>query len=252
MLSVIILTHNSEGHVLRALKSASFSEDVVIIDDNSSDNTQEIAKQAGARVFTRPLQGDFSAQRNFGLAQARHDWVLFLDSDEVITPELQQEITDLLSGKPECKSYAIKRSDSFWGQTLEHGEVAHARSKGIVRLVHKRTGRWKGAVHETFHTDSSVGVLQSLILHYPHPTIKEFLSDINYYSTLRARELVQNGARVSLFHLIAYPWGKFCYTYFFKMGFRDNTSGFVYAFMMSFHSFLVRAKVIQFTDLDRG
>lgn len=106
-------------------------------------------------------------------------------------------------------------------------------------------------MHEEFVCQGLVGRLESLLNHYPHPTVKDFLKEINYYSTLRAKELLEQRKSANIFSIIFYPLGKFVFTYFLKLGFLDGPAGFGYAFMMSFHSFLVRAKLYQYTKIDK-
>ena len=105
-----------------------------------------------------------------------------------------------------------------------------------------------GSVHEVFHTANRVGQINGFLNHHPHPTLKEFINDINYYSSIRAEELFNRGIKTNIFEIIFFPFGKFVYNHFLNFGFLDGPAGFTYAFMMSFHSFLVRAKLYQLTN----
>ncbi|MEK7523386.1 MAG: hypothetical protein AAB569_07385, partial [Patescibacteria group bacterium] len=116
------------------------------------------------------------------------------------------------------------------------------------RLVKKNSGTWMGTVHEVFHTANEVGQLNGYLNHYPHPTLKEFINDINYYSSIRAEELFNRQTKTNIFKIIFFPFGKFIYNYFLNFGFLDGPAGFTYAFMMSFHSFLVKSKLYQLTN----
>lgn len=246
-LSTVILTKNEEDSIGLAIESVSFSDEVLVLDDESADKTIETAKQLQVRVVERPLSGSFADQRNYGIKQAKGEWVLFLDADEQASAELKKEIVRVVQNESDkISAYHIKRRDYFWGRELKFGEVKKVREKGLIRLMRKNSGKWHGAVHEVFVTSGPVATLGGYINHYPHPRIKEFLADINYYSTLRSKELLKGGVRFSLFKLIFFPIIKFKYTYFLKLGFLDGAAGFVYAFMMSFHSFLVRAKLFQY------
>lgn len=256
-LSVVVLTKNEEKNIERALNSLKFCDEIIVVDDFSTDKTVEIAKNldlksknhnAKLKIYTRELGGNFAAQRNFGLEKSRGDWVLFIDADEVVTDALAREIKNRSKSK-ENSSYYIKRRDYFWGREARYGEVLGVRSKGLIRLVSKNSGRWSSPVHEVFIATGDVGRLNAYLEHYPHQTIKEFLQDINFYSTLRAKELKQNGKKVGISEIIFWPLGKFLSNYFLKLGFLDGPVGFVYAFMMSFHSFLVRTKLFQYTKL---
>lgn len=244
MLSIVILAKNEEKVIGRTIKSAQWTDEVIVIDDNSIDATAHVAKKTGARVFLRRLEGDFAEQRNFGIEKAKGDWVLFIDADEVVSPQLAIEIRKVISGQENrTQAYYIKRRDFFWGQEMKWGELQTLYKNGLIRLMKKGSGQWQGTIHESFITSQPVGKLKSFINHHPHATISNFLKRINYYSTLRAVELAKAGQKSNVLEIIFLPLGKFIYTYFVKQGFRDKEAGFAYSFMMSFHSFLVRAKL---------
>lgn len=248
MLTAVILAKNEENNIKKAMESVNFCNEIILIDDNSTDNTIGIAKKYKTRVLKRALNNNFAAQRNFGLEKSRGDWILFIDADEQVTPDLRNEIQQVIENGG-LYSYYIKRRDYFWGRELRFGEVSRARNKGFIRLIKKNSGTWDSPVHEAFKTTLPTGRLRNYLEHYPHQTIKEFLQDINFYSTLRAKELLKTRKSIGLLETIFYPLIKFKVNYFLKLGFLDGPAGFVYAFMMSFHSFLVRAKLYQYLYL---
>lgn len=250
MISAVVLTRNEEKNIERCLKSLIFCDEVVIVDDFSKDKTLSIAQKfkgiKNLKVFTRALKGDFAEQRNFGLEKATGDWVLFVDADEEISDQLKREMRNL---SPEKDAYYLKRKDYFWGRQLKYGEVSSVFHHGLIRLVRKDSGRWMGDVHEVFHTARVCGKLKGFINHYPHPTIKDFISDINDYSSLRANELYNQGKVTNILEIIFLPIFKFIFNYVLRFGFLDREAGFAYALMMSFHSFLVRSKLYQLRSL---
>ena len=247
--SVVILTSNEEKNIERCLKSISFCKDILVIDDFSKDKTVDIVEKYGAKVYKRHLNNDFSSQKNYGIEKAKNKWILFLDADEQLNNELIKEILDL-NVENNINGYFLKRHDFFWDKELKHGEVKKARNKGIIRLVKKGTGKWKGSVHEELVVQGNVLSLNGYINHYPHQTIKEFLKSVNFYSTLRARELYNQKKKTNIFEIIFFPFFKFILTYIMYFGFLDGASGFVYSFFMSFHSFLVRVKLYQYCNID--
>lgn len=269
-ISVVVLTKNEEKNIGRCLKSLAFCDEIIIVDDYSTDKTRDevykvkkFIKLESLKIYKRRLEGDFSGQRNFGMEKAGGEWVLFVDADEEISNKLQKEIIETVYHKSkiqnskqntqnEIKAYYIKRRDWWWGRELRFGEVRKIRKKGLLRLVKKNSGRWKGNVHEEFQIKNfqfKAGRLKKYLNHYPHPTLKEFLAEVNFYSTLRAKELFRAGKKIGLWEIIFYPSAKFILNYFIYWGFLDGPSGFAYAFLMSFHSFLVRAKLYQYTRL---
>jgi glycosyltransferase involved in cell wall biosynthesis len=259
-ISVVILTKNEEKNIERCLNSISFCDEIIIVDDFSTDNTDnQISKiknqndKLNIKIIKKHLIDDFSVQRNFGMSKAKNDWVLFVDADEEVTQELKNEIIGLdsrLRGNDNnTNAYYLKRRDYFWKHELKFGEVKKVREQGIIRLVKKNSGKWTGKVHEEFNLLSlRVGKLNGFINHYPHQTLKEFINDINNYSTIRAEELLNRKTKTDALEIIFFPFVKFIYNYFFNFGFFDGPAGFVYAFMMSFHSFLVRAKLYQLVN----
>jgi glycosyltransferase involved in cell wall biosynthesis len=251
-ITAVVLTKNEEKNIRRCLKSVDFCEEVIVIDDYSTDKTLEkiqnpksqIPNKPKIQIFKRKLNGDFAEQRNFGMSKASNDWILFLDADEEISLDLKKEIISQLSvARNEIEAFYIKRRDFFWEKELKYGEVRHIRLIGLIRLIRKDSGKWQGNVHEVYFTSKASGVLEGFLNHYPHPTLKDFLNKINLYSDLRANELYKKGKKTNVFQILIWPFGKFIYSYFIKLGFLDGPVGFVYSFMMSFHSFLVRTKL---------
>jgi len=249
-LTAVILTKNEEKNIERCLKSIDFCDEIIVVDDFSTDKTINIIHNVGNKnlcsVHKRKLNNDFAQQRNFGLNKVSNEWILFVDADEEVTDELRKEIHRNFQFLIfNFQAYSIKRRDYFWDQELKFGEVKKVRDQGIVRLVKKNSGQWMGSVHEVFYTAKNIGQLNGFINHYPHPTLKEFINDVNYYSSIRSEELFNRGIKTNIFEIIFFPMVKFIYNYFLNLGFLDGPAGFTYAFMMSFHSFLVRAKLYQ-------
>lgn len=255
-LSAVILS-KGENTTQKAVDSVSFADEVVVILDKSEKNNFHL--EGEVKIVKHNLLNNFSQQRNFGASQASGDWLLFLDADETISSELQAEIVSAISGQNSVVSnlktdsrlltthtdaYRLKRRDFFWGRELKFGETKTARDIGFIRLVKKNSGVWKGSIHEQYVTEHATSTLKGFIDHYPHQSISEFLASINEYSTIRSKELRDRNERFSVLKLVFYPVGKFVYTYVLKCGFLDGAAGFVYSFMMSFHSFLSRAKLL--------
>lgn len=244
MISAVILTKNEEKHIIDCIESLVWCDEIIIIDDYSSDRTRELIEHLHDKKITmykRQLADDFSAQRNFGLHKATGDWVLFIDADERISTSLQYEIVQLIN-KPhlQTQAYCVKRTDILWGKEMRYGEVGNVQ---LLRLAKQNAGEWKGRVHETWWVKSETGILANPLLHYPHQTIGEFLQEINFYTDLRAQELYELKERLPSWQLAIYPVGKFLMNYFVKRGFLDGQQGLIIAILMSFHSFLVRAKL---------
>ncbi len=219
-------------------------EEIIIVDNGISPQVLKTPLARKAKLF-KNKEKSFAALRNFAMLKARYDWVFFVDADEKLEPGLAEEVKKKVK-MTDCVAFSIKRREFFQGREVRFGEVWKARSKGIIRLVRKGGGEWKGRVHEVFVPKGRVGRLKKAFLHYSHSSVSDFLKKVNYYSTLRAKELYENGIRFNFLELLFFPFLKFTYTYFLLLGFLDGFAGFVYSFMMSFHSFLVRAKLYQY------
>lgn len=205
---------------------------VTLTNKRGFDEIEIIEKNKTAR-FSRRLKGDFASQRNFALSKAKGDWVLFIDSDEKLSPEL-------ISVPQGFAAFYLKRLDHFFGKILHHGETGNIK---LLRLARKNFGHWGGRVHEVWIGQGRVGTLKNVLIHNPHPTIFKFLQKINFYTTIRVIELT----KFSCLELLKPP-AKFIANYFFKLGFLDGMAGFVMAYMMSLHSLIVRVKQYEKTS----
>lgn len=242
MITAVLIAKNEGKNIARWLEQMSWCDELLVIDNDSADDTSQLAQNGGAKVVC-VQNDDFSVLRNSALAHASHDWLLYVDADEIVSRELQKEIQDAVTSATHV-AYRLRREDRFWSTSVRNGEVREAYHKGIIRLVRKDSGSWEGAVHETFHLkNGNAPTLSTPLIHNAHTDIKDFLESVNVYSTIRAEELYRAGVATGFIDLTIRPSMKFIYTYFLLMGFRDGPAGFVYSFMMSFHSFLVRAKL---------
>lgn len=244
-ISGVLIVKNEEKNIIDCLEALQFCDEIIIVNDNSTDRTIELVENfkkqnLNIKIFSRALDGDFSSQRKFGVEKTSNDWVLFVDADERITPDLITEIKENLPAEEHIGGFLIPRIDFMWGRELRHGETGNIK---LLRLFNKKKGNLEGKVHETWETKSKVGILSNPIHHFPHPTITEFLKEINFYSDIRVKELYEKGIKSSLLSIILYTKGKFILNFFLKRGFLDGTAGLVHAILMSFHSFLVRGKL---------
>ena len=244
MISAVILTKNEEQNITKCLDSVKWCDEIIVVDDNSEDQTIEIAEKYKTTIYKRSLNNDFSAQRNFGLSKTKNEWVLFVDADEIISDALTYEISNAITFKDQSlrnfNGFYIKRSDFIWGRMLKYGETGRIK---LLRLGRKNYGVWQGKAHEEWKIEGLIGNLTNPILHFPHQTLKEFLKEINFYTDIRAKELKTKNFNVSTPSILLYPLGKLILNYIFKRGFMDGMQGLVFAIIMSFHSFLVRSKL---------
>lgn len=239
MLSAVILCKNEQDEIEKTLKGLSFCDEIIIIDDFSTDNTINIAKKYTAKIFKNKLNNDFSKQRNFALKKAKGEWVLFIDSDEIVSKKLQTEIKEKIA-TTDLDGFYIKREDIFLGKHLHFGEV---KDMYLLRLGRKNKGVWERPVHEIWKIKGTTGYLKNPLIHYSHNNVKDLLRKINYYSSLNANYLFKRKIKSSLLDIMMYPGIKFIHNYVFKLGFLDGFEGLLLSIFMSFHSFLTRSKL---------
>jgi glycosyltransferase involved in cell wall biosynthesis len=238
MISAVVLTKNGKEKIKECLAGLKWCDEIVVIDDNSTDGTEKIAKKEGARVFSHSLNDDFASQRNFALEKAQYDWIFFVDDDERVTAELAEEIQKKIK-TTRAAGFSFKRIDNFLGYWLRYGEIGQVR---LIRLARRGTGEWRRRVDEKWEVRGKTETLKNPLRHYPHPTLTQFLIKINERSTLNAQVFYEEGKRLTLGEWLK-PKLKFIDNYFFRLGFLDGVPGFVFGVLMSLHSFAVRVKL---------
>ncbi len=233
-LSLVVIALNEEAHLERCLKSVPFAGEILVVDSFSSDRTVEIAKRCGARVIQEKWRG-FGAQKAFATEQATHDWILSLDADEALSPELANEIAQKLENlRPEV-GYRLPRLSYHLGRWIRHGGWYPDYQ---LRLFHRRYARWStSALHEKVEVQEE-GFLENDLLHWVFDDISDQVRTNDNYSSLGARERFEQGQKFSLTKLILKPFVKFLETYFWKAGFRDGLPGFIIAIGAAYSIFL--------------
>lgn len=234
-LSVCLLTHNHASILKKRVTELRFAQEILVVDDNSTDGTATIAKRLGAKVYSRSLNNNFARQRNFALKMARGPWVLFIDPDEAVSLELALEIRSAIKLTAH-DGYFISRIDIYQGKRILFGEAGKCK---LLRLGKKGTGWWKRPVHEVWQIKDA-GLLKQPLIHRAHKDRNEFIASVKRYALIEARFRYKKGMPWSLWQTISYPLAKWCQNYFFRAGFLDGKAGFWYAVIMAYHSWLVR------------
>ncbi len=224
-LSIAIITKNCEKTILQAINSAKFADEIVVVDSNSTDNTVEICKNFGCRVFTKKWMG-FGKQKQFAVENCQNDWVLVLDSDEVITKKLQEEIKKTLK-KSDFDGYKMARLNYFFGKPIKHCGLY---PDYTVRLFNKNHGHFTNdEVHEKIVINGKIGSLKNHMIHYAYNSIEEFIDKQNRYSTL--------GAKRNTLKAVINPTWTFLKLYFLRLGFLEGWRGFVIAKLYAEYTF---------------
>lgn len=240
-ITAIIPTLNEEERIQNSLKSAEFADEVIVIDSYSRDNTVEIVKQSNAILLQRKFD-NFSSQKNYAIDQASNDWIVWIDADEVLTKELQEEIRDAIENAKELVGFYIYRIFFFKGKRIRYTGTQNDK---LIRVFNRKHCKYAGKVHEKIQTEGKLGVLQNKILHYSYISYDKFIVKLNHFSALKAEELHEQGIRVTPFHIIIKPIARFIKHYFVKLGILDGFYGFVISFVLSYGVLVRYIKLMQ-------
>ena len=244
-LSAVLITRNAATQLDACLASLAFADEILVVDSSSDDGTREIAARRGARVIEKEWLG-FGRQKQFAVDQAKHDWVLCLDADECVSPELAASIGAALAA-PASPVYRMARCNRFLGRWLRHGEGYPDWS---TRLFDRRKARWSDdPVHEKVLYAVTPGVLQGDLLHESAASLEQYLDKQNRYTTLAAKQLFEQGRDAGIVNLLLSPLVRFVKFYFFHLGCLDGVAGLVHIWIGCTNSFMKYAKLI---ELRRG
>ena len=240
-LSVAIITLNAAAQLEACLLSARFADEILIVDSGSTDGTLELAARHGARVIQQDWLG-FGPQKQCAVDAALHDWVLCLDADERVTPELQASIENALR-TPAPSAYRFARCNRFLGRYLRYGEGYPDWS---LRLFDRRRARWSDdAVHEKVISDGAVGTLTGDLLHDSAESLASYLAKQNRYTTLAAGMALAAGKKTGFTRIVLSPLIRFIKFYFVRQGFRDGLPGLIHIAIGCFNSFMKYSKMLE-------
>lgn len=228
-LSVIVITKNEAASIEACLASVPFASEWIVVDSGSTDDTREIARRFGARVIETSDWPGFGPQKNRALAEARGDWVLSLDADEQVSPELAEQIRAVVQGgEQSAVAYTLSRLSSFCGQWMRHGDWY---PDHVLRLFRRGQAQFSNdLVHESVQCAGKVGRLDGHLLHDSMPSIEECLDKMNRYTSGRARDQHRAGKRGGLGTAIGHGLWAFVRSYFVRGGLLDGRMGFIVAF----------------------
>lgn len=239
-LSVVIITKNEEDIIGQCLEAVSeLSDDIIIIDSGSTDTTEAICLSKGARFFSHEWKG-YSGNKNYGIDQARHDWVLSIDADEILNSELITAIHKTLEA-PVADAYNISFKNVFLGKELNYGSWQR---ESHVRLFRKKNIRWEGEIHEKLTLgEAKIDSIYGHIQHYSIRTLEQYINKKNIYTTLAAEEMYNRGKKSGFIKIFLSPVFHFFRDYIIKLGFLDGFQGFVLATESAHYVYLKYSKL---------
>jgi len=238
--SVTVITKNEAADIGAALASVAWADEIVVVDSQSTDDTVAIARQHTSRVVVREWPG-YVDQKNYAAAQASHDWILSVDADERVTPELAREIQSVLGGTPANAAYRMPRVTWHLGRWMRSTDWYPDYQ---LRLYDRRAAEWTGRyVHEAVAVRGAIGQLRSELQHYAYRDIADHLETMDRYTTYAARQMHEAGRRAGALQIAGHPPLAFLRNYIAKGGIRDGIPGFIVSAMNSYYVFLKFAKL---------
>ena len=242
-LSSIIIAKNEEANIKRCIESQlnCIDEIVVLIDKDSTDGTLEIVKSFSEVKYEVCEWKGYAATKQYGLTLTSNDWILWIDADEAVTPQLQHELNEFKISSPLNDAYSVPRKAYFLGRWIKHSGWYPGR---VIRLFNKNAAGFnQNSVHEGLIVKGAAGKLNFDLDHYTDPSIKHYFEKFNNYTTLAAAELFDKGEKSRLTDLIVRPAFLFFKMYVLRMGFLDGLQGFILSVFSSAYVFTKYCKL---------
>ena len=240
-LSVVIIAYNEEDQIPRCLKSLPPGAEIIVLDSMSQDQTAAIATSFGAQVYQRPFT-NFAEQKNAALAYATRTWILAIDADEELSPELARLLPEII-GRAEASAYRLDRRLVFMGRRMAFGK---SRDRPL-RLFLGGAGQYKGSIHEEYVPKGSKSLfLKGAVLwHYSYRDLADYFARFNRYTTAIAEQHAAAGKSPSFLGHLARPWLEFFMRYVVRLGFLDGYPGYTYALISSAYAYVKYAKLFE-------
>jgi glycosyltransferase involved in cell wall biosynthesis len=246
-ISVIVLTRNEEPVITDCLESVRWADEIVVIDHGSTDKTLEIVKKFGVKeIINAPENSNFSDRRNLGVKEASGEWLLYVDADERVTPELKREILSIVhssSFKSQMSAYAIPRKNIRLSKVLYHGGWW---PDYVLRLIKKeKLKSWKGELHEQPRVEGEVGKLKEAFVHFSHRgSFEHKLQNTINWSKIEAQKMYDaNHPTMTVFRFLSAMWREFFRRMIKYQAWRDGLEGVIEAIYQVFSVFISYARL---------
>lgn len=239
-LTAIIPTGNEEHNIEAVLQSVSFADEVMVVDSYSTDRTVELAKKHTDFIIQREY-GNSASQKNWAIPQANNEWILLVDADERVTPELKDEILKILKDGTDKSGFWIYRQNFYMGKKLN---FSGWQGDKVIRLFRKSKCKYEEKhVHAEVIVDGKVGYLKNKLEHFTYKNLPHMLAKSDRYTTWGAYDRLDRVKKVGAFHLVVKPFYTFFNKYFIKLGILDGKVGFILAALSSYYIFLRSLKI---------
>ncbi len=239
-ITVLIPTYNEENNIRDCLESVKWADDIFVVDSFSTDSTLEIAREYTNHIVQHEYVNS-ATQKNWAIPQAQNDWIMVIDSDEQVTPELRSRIQDILENGTKYDGFRIKRMTTFFGKLIHH---CGWHTDYLVRLWRRGKGHYKDLeVHADVIVDGEVGTIDEYFLHHTYTSFPQYLEKFGRYTTWAANDLYKQGKRASISNLTIRPLWCFIHMYIIRRGFLDGKYGLVLCVLAAFYVFMKYAKL---------
>lgn len=237
-LTAVVLTKNEEKNLSQCLERLLWVKEILVIDDFSTDETLEIAKKFGAKIYRRRLD-NFASQRNWALEKVKTEWVLMIDADERVTSEFRKEVEKAIKDG-QYDGFRFPRKNIVFGKWIEHSGWY---PDWQLHLFKKEKAKYKGKVHEQVVIEGKVGEMETALIHFNYQSISQYIQKMDRYTTLAAEILIENGYKFRYQDLITKPGEEFFRRFFAEEGWKDGIHGLALSLLQAFSELIVYLKV---------
>lgn len=238
-ISISIITLNEEVNIQECLETVDWAEEIVVVDGGSSDRTIEIARKFADTVIINQWPG-YAAQKQLALDHCHHEWVLSLDADERVTPNLRDELISIISRDTQCDGFYIRRRSYFMNKWIRHCGWYPGYQLRFFRKSKSQVSQ--NRVHEGYLVDGLAGKLNYDLIHFSHPTLNDSIIKLNRYTSLEALDRIKR-KKVFWYHFVFHPVSAFWYKYVRQKGFLDGMEGFLLCWIAAFYKMVMYMKI---------
>lgn len=241
-ISIVISAFNEGKKLDRTLGAVSWADEIIVVDNESTDNTKEIAAKYTKKIYSRQNDLMLNRNKNFGFGEATSDWILNLDADEVVTPALRKEIQDTLKkNDAQFDGYWMPRKNIIFGKWISHGFWWPDKQ---LRLFRRGKGKFPGRfIHEHIKIEGASKELQEPYFHYNYETISQYVNKLERCTTSEAAEYAAGGYTFSWYDAVRFPTSDFLKVYFAQGAYKDGLHGLVLSILQAFYSFVIFVKL---------
>ncbi|WP_264551458.1 glycosyltransferase family 2 protein [Flavobacterium sp. N2038] len=236
-LSVLIITLNEEYRIKSLLEDIDFADEIIVVDSYSTDQTVNIVESfPNVKLIQNPFI-NYTSQRNFALNQAKNSWILFIDADEQLTPDLKAEISSVINDKNAASAYLVYRTFMFKNKKLN---FSGWQTDKIFRLFNKSDCRYneERMVHEKLVVNGRISTLKNKIIHFSYISFSDYQAKMYQYGIFKAREKLKKGQKPSFLLMAFHPLYTFLYQFIIRLGFLDGTKGITICYLNAYSIFI--------------